>query len=221
MKLVNLFKEKSQQFQQFQLSNSELIRRFEPQVRELRESLNQSVSNSFASAWFSKWLAVANEESEIVAVPEAVDLYNALITRVGQEMHLSDWHTISQMDINAFAQVTGDNQWIHVDEVKARRESPFRSTVAHGFLLLALLPRLRDLGNCHSYSGARYVVNTGVQQAQFQWPVKPGQSVRARTTLRKVALHRRGVDITEEMVLELRDTHRRACSVLVEFRVFV
>ena len=65
--------------------------------------------------------------------------------RVGEEVHLSDWFEVTQQRINAFADATGDHQWIHVDVERARRESPWRCTIAHGYLTLSLYPMLRGL----------------------------------------------------------------------------
>ena len=73
------------------------------------------------------------------------DVLDDLRRRVGEEVHLSDWFEVTQQRINAFADATGDHQWIHVDVERARRESPWRCTIAHGYLTLSLYPMLRGL----------------------------------------------------------------------------
>ena len=72
-------------------------------------------------------------------------VFEDLSRRIGEEVHLSDWFEVTQERINAFADATGDHQWIHVDVERAGRESPWRSTIAHGYLTLSLYPMLRGL----------------------------------------------------------------------------
>ncbi|WP_075187920.1 MaoC family dehydratase [Teredinibacter haidensis] len=221
MKLVALLKEKSQQIQ---LSNGEFIKRFEPQVRELRESFNQSVSNSFASAWFSRLLAVANEEEHInlPPIPEVLALKDRLTGKLGAEIHISGWHTVTQACIDGFAEVTGDHQWIHVDECRAKVESPYKSTVAHGFLILSLLPRLRGLDSYakEHYAQAKLVVNCGLNNVKFLSPVKPGNPIRSRTFLRALQANKRSLDVTEEVIVEVGNGARRACTVELVTRIY-
>lgn len=73
------------------------------------------------------------------------DIYADLSARIGEEIHVSDWLTVTQEMIDRFAEATGDHQWIHVDTERAATQSPFGATIAHGFLTLSLYPRLRDL----------------------------------------------------------------------------
>ncbi len=73
------------------------------------------------------------------------DVFDDLSRRVGEEVHLSDWFDVTQQRIDAFADATGDHQWIHVDVEKARRESPWGCTIAHGYFTLSLYPMLRGL----------------------------------------------------------------------------
>src|SRR5262245_7989222 len=86
-------------------------------------------------------------------------LYEQLQPRIGQEVHLSDWLTITQQRIDEFANATGDRQWIHVDPARAAAESPWGTTIAHGYLTLALYPRLRGLVAPEPiYPGVRQVI---------------------------------------------------------------
>ena len=101
---------------------------------------------------------------------------------VGRELGVSGWLPVEQARIQAFADVTGDDQWIHVDEERARRESPYGATVAHGYLTLALLPALRaEIGV--TPPGVARVVNYGLDRVRFLAPVRAGARVRARVTL--------------------------------------
>ena len=79
--------------------------------------------------------------------PAAAAALAALQTRIGQEVQVSDWLPIMQERVDAFAEATGDHQWIHVDAERARRESPFGGPIAHGYLTLSLLVMLRDMAD--------------------------------------------------------------------------
>jgi len=216
-----MLKEKSQQMH---LSNGDLMRKLEPQMRELTASLSQSVSNSFASEWISKWVTVANEDNpaRIIASPEARALYQQLQVKLGCEVHCSAWHSISQDAINAFSEVTGDKQWIHIDEYRAGKESPYKSTIAHGFLVLSLLPALRGLGDVDKhYPGARLIVNSGLNDLRFLAPVKSGQSIRIRSFLRRATLSKRSVEICEDLIVEIEHSERKACTATLLLKAYV
>ena len=103
----------------------------------------------------------------------------------GQEVAVSDWLTVTQEMINRFADVTGDHQWIHVDVERARRESQFGTTIAHGFLTVSLLPQLsRDAMDLRGDFKMR--VNYGFNRLRFVSPVPAGKRIRARFTPQKV-----------------------------------
>ena len=106
---------------------------------------------------------------------------NELRARVGQEIGTSEWMVISQERIRAFADATGDHQWIHIDPDRARRETPFGGTIAHGFLTLSLLsPMMRD---AVAIGGLRMTINYGLNRVRFVSPVPAGSRVRARVRL--------------------------------------
>ena len=107
-----------------------------------------------------------------------------LEARVGQEVGLSPWMEMTQDQINAFAEATGDRQWIHVDEEQARR-SPLRSTVAHGYLLVALLAPL-NFGNEIFQQKFRMAINYGLDHVRFLQPVRPGDRIRNRAMLKRI-----------------------------------
>ena len=103
---------------------------------------------------------------------------------LGREVAVSDWLEVSQDRINQFADATGDHQWIHVDPARAAAESPFRTTIAHGFLTLSLLsPLLRDAMHV---TGLRMAINYGLNRVRFMSPVLAGSRIRARVTLHAV-----------------------------------
>ena len=99
---------------------------------------------------------------------------------VGQEVAVSDWLSITQERIDQFAQATGDRQWIHVDEERARK-GPFGSTIAHGLLTLSLIPAFFDSAMC--VLETRMGVNYGLNRVRFTAPVPVGSRLQARLTL--------------------------------------
>jgi len=100
---------------------------------------------------------------------------------VGREIGLSDWFEVSQQRIDAFAEATEDRQWIHVDPERARRESPYGATIAHGFLTLSLLSHL--LKQAFEVRGVRMGINYGLNRVRFPGPVRSGSRIRARVAL--------------------------------------
>jgi acyl dehydratase len=102
----------------------------------------------------------------------------------GRELGVSDWLVVSQDRIAAFAAATDDRQWIHVDVERARDEGPFGTTIAHGFLTLALLSPL--LRSAVSIDGVRMAINYGLDRVRFVAPVPSGARVRARIALAKI-----------------------------------
>lgn len=96
----------------------------------------------------------------------------------GRELVVSDWLVVTQSMVDTFAEVTGDPQWIHVDVERARRESPFGTTIAHGFLTLSLLSLF--LNRSVVFGRSRMGVNYGFNKLRFTAPVKVGSRVRAR-----------------------------------------
>lgn len=127
---------------------------------------------------------------------------------VGQEM-VSSWREITQDTISQFADITGDQQWIHVDGERARRESAYGTTIAHGFLTLSLTSRLlRDAVG--SIDGTRVAINYGLNKVRFPAPVPAGSKVRARCTLQHLEAVEGGVQATWGVVIE-RDGSAKPC----------
>ena len=98
----------------------------------------------------------------------------------GESIGESDWVTISQEDVNLFADATGDHQWIHVDPERAAK-GPFGKTIAHGFMTLALLPRLQH--QMYTVNGIKLAINYGLNKVRFPSPVPVGSRVRAKSSL--------------------------------------
>jgi acyl dehydratase len=128
---------------------------------------------------------------------------------VGSELGVSDWLEITQERIDLFAEATGDHQWIHVDAERARRESPFGTTIAHGHLTLSLAPRL--LAEIVEVRGTRLLVNPGVERMRFRTPVRCGDRVRLRASLKRLReLPGGGARATLSIVFEIDGSSRPA-----------
>jgi acyl dehydratase len=101
---------------------------------------------------------------------------------VGSKLGSSDWLEITQQRIDLFAEATGDKQWIHVDPERAKRESPFGGTIAHGHLTLALAPFF--FAQILEVKGVRMIVNPGIEHMRLRAPVRAGDRVRMHATLK-------------------------------------
>ena len=122
-----------------------------------------------------------------------------LKTRVGDELGVSDWHEVTQEAINAFADVTGDDQWIHVDPERAK-ETPFGGTIAHGYYTLSLAPRFSyDL---FKLDGIAFGLNYGLGKVRFPAPMPVGGRVRMRMQLQDVEDIPGGAQITMKLTFE-------------------
>ena len=129
---------------------------------------------------------------------------------IGREIGVSDWREVSQAMIDAFAACTGDDQWIHVDVERARRESPYRAPVAHGFLSLALIPVLAyEIGLLPE--GTHASVNYGLDKVRFLAPVKAGARVRLHARLAEFSPREGGRWLMKTInTLEIEDEPRSA-----------
>jgi acyl dehydratase len=119
-------------------------------------------------------MVTTNRVRIISSVEEAVGA-------VGEQFGVSDWITVDQDRIDAFADATGDHQWIHVDVDRARTESPYNSTIAHGFLTMSLIPALSKAN--YRVENAKMGINYGLNRARFLAPVRAGSRVRVRSEL--------------------------------------
>lgn len=129
--------------------------------------------------------------------------------RVGSEIGTSDWLLVDQARIDAFADVTEDHQFIHVDPERAKT-TPFRGTVAHGFLTLSLLSRMADGVMLHPES-LRMAVNYGFEKVRFMAPVKSGKRIRGRFRMLSAEEKRASQwQITYEVTVEIEDEEKPA-----------
>jgi acyl dehydratase len=119
-------------------------------------------------------MAATNAARIISSIEEAIDA-------IGEEFGVSDWITVDQDRIDAFAGATDDHQWIHVDVERAQTETPYGSTIAHGFLTLSLIPALSKAN--YRVENAKMGINYGLNRVRFLAPVPAGSHVRVRSEL--------------------------------------
>ena len=134
---------------------------------------------------------------------------------VGQELGVSDYVELSQERICQFADATLDHQWIHVDTEKAKAESPFGTTIAHGYLTLSLLPYLWD--QIIEVHNLQRMMNYGMDKMKFAQPVLSGQHVRMKTRLQELANLREAVKTTIKFTIEIQETGKKALEGLATF----
>ena len=128
---------------------------------------------------------------------------------VGQEVAISEWITVTQEQVNQFAQATGDHQWIHVD-VERATAGPFGAPIAHGFLTLSLLPRFFE--SAMEIRNTRMGVNYGLNRVRFTAPVPVGSRLRGRMTLLACEpIDNGGMQMTWQVTVEREGSDKPAC----------
>ena len=133
--------------------------------------------------------------------------------KVGSEIHVSEWLTITQDMINDFGDATRDRQWIHVDPARAATQSPYRTTIAHGYFTLSLYPCLRGLVDEQNppFPGVRSIINIGINKLRFPAAVPAGKRIRARCRLLGAENVKNSLELTEAYTVEVENQSRPAC----------
>ena len=141
-----------------------------------------------------------------------------LTSLVGSHLGYSEWQTISQDQVNRFADATGDHQWIHVDPERAIRESPFGGPIAHGYLTLALAPVL--VAEVLVIEQVAMAVNYGANKVRFPSPVPVGADVRMGAVLGAVEPVDGGAQVLLDLTFEVRDAPKPSCVAQVVYRFY-
>ena len=127
----------------------------------------------------------------------------------GKELRVSEWVTVSQQQIDQFAECSGDRQWIHVDVERAKRESPYGAPIAHGYLVLSLIAPLQmQIGAVPADAAAAF--NYGLNKVRFLAPVKAGARVRLKVSLVDAGVKSGGVILTTHNTLEIEGSDKPA-----------
>jgi acyl dehydratase len=137
---------------------------------------------------------------------------------VGRHLGHSEWVTVTQEQVNLFAEATGDHQWIHVDVERAKAESPFGGPIAHGYLTLSLLASLS--GQVLAVTDTAMGVNYGLNKVRFPSPVPVGSRVRLTATLKDVEQVAGGLQLTLSAVVEREGGDKPVCIAEPVFRYY-
>ena len=142
---------------------------------------------------------------------------NDLTALIGTHLGYSEYRTVTQEEVNLFADATGDHQWIHVDPERAK-SGPFGQTIAHGYLTLSLIPVM--LGGVIKVDGVSMGVNYGTNKVRFTSPVPVGSQVRAGATLASVEAIPGGAQVALDVVVEVKDAPKPSCVAQVVYRYY-
>lgn len=144
-----------------------------------------------------------------------VNSYKEFETHVGKELGVSNYMKITQEQINQFADATLDHQWIHVDTERAKKESPYGSTIAHGYLSISVLPSHWD--EIIEVNNITMLVNYGIDNLKFGQPVVVNSEVRVRTWLKSIVDLRGTAKAEVEVVMEIKGSKKPAFKAVVVF----
>lgn len=140
--------------------------------------------------------------------PVRIETLDALKGLSGREI-VTDWFEVTQERINTFADATEDHQWIHVDRERAQRESPYGTTITHGFLTLSLLSRF--MREALELGGLRMAINYGLNRVRFPSAVRAGSRVRARIVLQSIRELPEGVEAIYAVTMESEGSEKPCC----------
>ena len=144
-----------------------------------------------------------------------INSYDEFASHLGEVLGTSDWLEVTQERINLFADATLDHQWIHVDVARAKQESPYKSTIAHGYLTLSLLPHMWD--QIIEVNNLKMMVNYGMDKMRFGQPVITGSSVRLVTTLQSIVNLRGTCKAEIKFTIEIKDARKPALEGVATF----
>jgi acyl dehydratase len=146
---------------------------------------------------------------------QIINSYDEFAAFLGKEIGISEYITVTQEQINKFADATMDHQWIHTDPERAALESPFKSTIAHGYLSLSLLTYLWF--SVVEVRNVKMVVNYGIESLRFQQPVLVNDRIRAKVSLKEIKDLRGVARIQVKIVTEIEGQRKPAYEALVNF----
>jgi len=226
MRLVDSLKQGQEKLESI---NLDLKNRVET-LKTWPETINKKVSDirNMSLPW-TQYFHFFHDVEETASAPEQrklsdkfMALHQRLQAELGEETYIGDWFLVDQACIDQFAAATGDHQWIHTDPERSALESPFKTTIAHGFLTLSLIPKLTNTVNPEKkdYPEARLVVNYGMNKVVFPAPVRANARIRARSRIIDIKFLRRGLELVREVTIEIENTKRPACVAEMILRLY-
>jgi acyl dehydratase len=151
--------------------------------------------------------------------PLVVENLDALKDLVGREFAITDWFEVTQERIRQFAEATEDRQWIHLDSDRAQKDSPYGTTIAHGFLTLSLLSHFSKQA-LQIRDGVGMIINYGLNRVRFSAPVPAGSNVRARFTLQSLKDVGNSSEAVFSVVIEVQNQLKPACLAEWVIRIY-
>lgn len=150
-----------------------------------------------------------SQKPKITAMKNVFENAEELGGFLNKEIGVSDWVEVSQQRIAEFAHATGDFQWIHLDDERAKKHSPFGTTIAHGFLVLSMIPVFFE--QIMEVKGVKLMINYGLNQVRFISPVPAGGRIRMKATLVDFLSTKKGKKATIKCEIELENSDKLAC----------
>lgn len=144
--------------------------------------------------------------------------FDDITSKVGEELGSSEWHIVTQDEVNTFADVTFDHQWIHIDTERSAKESPYGGTVVHGYFTLSLIPHL--MSQVWRVTGSKMGVNYGLNKVRFPAPVPVGKKVRATATLASAKEVEGGYQLEVNVRIDVEGSEKPCCVAQTVSRVY-
>ena len=222
MDVFEFIKEKRADFK----DNTEQYRlMLEPRLKSLSQKINISIKNTLNNPWISNIKSIDSSyffsQKRSIPNPTIKQVYEKINNILGKEIYVGEWEKIDQSCINGFADITGDWQWIHTNPEKAKIESPFKTTIAHGFLTLSLIPKLTaELNFNDIHPDVKMIVNYGLNQVRFPFPVKSGSRIRGRVKIINVKPFKNCLELVNEVSIEVEGRKRFGCIAETVIRVY-
>ena len=222
MNLFEFIREKKAEFK----DNTEQYKlKLEPKLRFISSKINFKLNNTLNNPWISNFKSIDSsyffgqrkaEPSQTIKI-----VYSKINNILGEEIFVGSWEPVDQNCIDGFATLTGDDQWIHTNKDRAKKESPFKTTIAHGFLTLSLIPKLTedfDFNTIHP--GLKMIVNCGLNQVRFPFPVKSGSKIRGRVKIIDADPNKNNVELVNEVSIEVEGRKRFGCVAETVLRLY-
>jgi len=222
MNVFEFIKEKGADFR----DNTEQYRiKLEPKLRSISHKLNFRLKNTLNNPWISNFKSIDSSyffgQKKSAPNPTIKVVYSKTNNILGKEIFVGSWELVDQNCINGFARLTGDDQWIHINRERAKKESPFKTTIAHGFLTLSLIPKLTEKFNFNDiHPNVKMVVNYGLNKVRFPYPIKSGSKIRGRVKIIGVTPFKNCVEVVNQISVEVEGRKRLGCIADSVIRVY-
>ena len=199
--------------------------KLEPKLRFISSKINFKLKNTLNNPWISNFKSIDSsyffgqrkaEPNQTIKI-----VYSKINNILGEEIFVGSWESVDQNCIDGFATLTGDDQWIHTNKERAQKESPFKTTIAHGFLTLSLIPKLTESFNFNDiHPNVKMVVNYGLNKVRFPYPIKSGSNIRGRTKIISVTPFKNCVEVVNQISVEVEGRKRLGCIAESVIRVY-